>query len=102
MTFIKHFCRLLTEYELDDDDVVTFFDIVQSVAPTKLVTAYSDDEKQQISVEVIAYTDPDSTVQNVYEILLQEDLDPDDGDQISAELEKEFDFDFDFEASVEI
>lgn len=102
MAFVKHFCRLLTHVELDDEDVITFYDIVQSVVPTKVVTAYSDESGEQISVEVIAYTDPDSATQNVYEIVLEEDLDPTDGDQISAELDKEFDFDFDFEASVEI
>lgn len=102
MAFVKHFCRLLTHVELDDEDVITFYDIVQSVVPTKVVTAYSDESGEQISVEVVAYTDPDSATQNVYEIVLEEDLDPADGDQISAELDKEFEFDFDFEASVEI
>lgn len=102
MAFVKHFCRLLTHVNLDDEDVITFYDIVQSVVPTKIVTAYTDESGEQISVEVIAYTDPDSATQNVYEIVLEEDLDPTDGDQISEELNKEFDFDFEFEASVEI
>jgi hypothetical protein len=99
MTFVKRFCRLLTEQDLDDEQVVTFFDIVQSVVPAKLITAYTDDSAETVSVEVIAYTQGD---QNIYEILLEQDLDAADGDVIVEELHKEFDFDFDFEASMEI
>lgn len=102
MAFIKHFCRLLTNYELSDEDVIEFYDVVQSIVPTKLVTAYSSENQEVVSVEVIAYTDPDSTTQNVYEILLQGDISPDEGDAISAELLDIFEFDFDFEASIEI
>jgi hypothetical protein len=102
MAFIKHFCRLLTSSELTDEDVVEFYDIVQSVVPTKLVTAYTSDSKEVVSVEVIAYTDPSSDTQNVYEILLAGDISPEEGDAISNELLTVFDFDFDFEASIEI
>ena len=102
MAFIKHFCRLLTNYELSDEDVIEFYDVVQSIVPTKLVTADSSENQEVVSVEVIAYTDPDSTTQNVYEILLQGDISPDEGDAISAELLDIFEFDFDFEASIEI
>ncbi len=102
MAFIKHFCRLLTNYELNDEDVIDFYDIVQSVVPTKLVTAYTSDNQEVVSVEVIAYTDPDSASQNVYEILLEGDISPEEGDAISNELLTIFDFDFDFEASIEI
>ena len=102
MAFIKHFCRLLTNYELSDEDVIEFYDVVQSIVPTKLVTAYSSENQEVVSVEVIAYTDPDSATQNVYEILLQGDISPDEGDEISSELLGIFDFDFDFEASIEI
>ena len=70
--------------------------------PTKLVTAYTGNSQEVVSVEVIAYTDPDSATQNVYEILLQGDISPDEGDAISAELLDIFEFDFDFEASIEI
>jgi len=102
MAFIKHFCRLLTNHDLSDEDVIEFYDIVQSVVPTKLVTAYTSDNQEVVSVEVIAYADPDSFTQNVYEILLTDDISSEDGDAISEELLKEFDFDFDFEASIEI
>lgn len=102
MAFIKHFCRLLTNHELSDEDVIEFYDVVQSIVPTKLVTAYSSENQEVVSVEVIAYTDPDSATQNVYEILLQGDISPNEGDAISAELLDVFDFDFDFEASIEI
>jgi hypothetical protein len=102
MAFVKHFCRLLTNHELSDEDVIEFYDVVQSIVPTKLVTAYSSENQEVVSVEVIAYTDPDSATQNVYEILLQGDISPDEGDEISNELLSVFDFDFDFEASIEI
>jgi len=102
MAFIKHFCRLLTNHELSDEDVIEFYDVVQSVVSTKLVTAYTGDNQEVVSVEVIAYTDPDSASQNVYEILLDGDISPDEGDAISNELLQAFDFDFDFEASIEI
>lgn len=102
MAFIKHFCRLLTDHELSDEDVIEFYDVVQSIVPTKLVTAYSSENNSVVSVEVIAYTDPDSVSQNVYEILLQGDISPDEGDAISNELLNTFEFDFDFEASIEI
>lgn len=96
----KYFCRLVTTTELTDDQVITFFDIVQSVAPTKLVTAYADDLGEVVDIEVTAYvTDRE---QNVYEILLEQDMDLDDGNRISQELDKEFDFDFEFEASTEV
>jgi hypothetical protein len=102
MAFVKHFCRLLTNHELSDEDVIEFYDVVQSIVPTKLITAYSSENQEVVSVEVIAYTDPDSATQNVYEILLQGDISPDEGDEISNELLNVFDFDFDFEASIEI
>ncbi len=102
MAFGKHFGRLLTSHELSDEDVIEFYDVVQSVVSTKLVTAYTGDNQEVVSVEVIAYTDPDTASQNVYEILLAGDISPDEGDAISNELLQAFDFDFDFEASIEI
>ncbi len=102
MAFIKHFCRLLTNHQLTDDEVIDFYDVVQSVVPTKLVTAYTSKDEEVVSVEVIAYTDPDSATENVYEILLTNDISPNDGDIISNELLQIFNFDFDFEASIEI
>jgi len=95
---IKHFCRLITREDLDNDDVIIFFDIVQSVAHTKLVSTYDDQDGKSINVEVIAYHNDGD---NIYEIVLEEDMSIDDGDMIALELDKEFDFDFDFEASTE-
>lgn len=101
MAFIKHFCRLLTDNILEDEDVIEFYNIVQSIVPTKLVTAYTDSTQEVVSVDVIAYTTSDSAAQHVYEILLEQEISADEGDSISKELADEFDFDFDFEASVE-
>jgi hypothetical protein len=97
MAFVKNFCRIVTEHELSDEDVIDFFDIVQSVVPTKILTGFSG-TGDVVSVDVVAYTDQS---QYIYEIILKEDIDPEDGDAIAAELANEFEFDFDFEASVE-
>jgi hypothetical protein len=102
MAFIKNFCRLITNEELDDSDVIEFFDIVQNVVPTKLLTAYTADNKEVVSVEVIAYANPSNNEQNVYEIILSGAIDPDEGDTIAQQLNDAFDFDFDFEASIEV
>lgn len=95
---IKNFCRLVTYHELSDDDVIEFFDIVQSVVPTKLLTGFSK-SGEVVSINVTVYTDHND--QNVYEIVLNEEIGPDEGDTISQELADEFDFDFEFEASIE-
>jgi len=101
MEFVKHFCRLITDSQLDDDDVIEFFDAVQSVVSTKMMTAYSADGDQAVSVDVIAYVN--NSNQNVYEIILDENIDQDEGDQISQLLAEQLaDIDFDFEASVEV
>ncbi len=101
--FIKHFVRMLTREELSDEDVMVYYDVVQSVASTKLITAY-DEEKAKVGVEVIAYTDDDSKGQMwIYEIVLASEIDPDEGDEISELLFNEFDdIQFTFEASVEV
>jgi len=103
MAFIKHFVRMLTREELSDEDVVIYFDIVQSVVPTKLLTAY-DEEKQQVGVEVIGYESEDDDGEIfIYEIILEEKIDADEGDEISKMLFDEFDdVTFTFEASVEV
>jgi hypothetical protein len=98
MEFTKHFCRLVTQLELDDDDVLDYFDIVQSVVANKLVTVYASDEKIQASV--IAYNTDDGAY--VYEIVLEDQIDLDEGESISDMLLDEFDFDFEFETSMEI
>ena len=103
MAFTKHFARMLTREELSDEDVILFFDIVQSVVPTKLITAY-DDEKAKVGIEVIAYTDEDDDGDMwIYEVILAEQIDADEGDEISEMLFDEFDdIQFTFEASVEV
>ena len=101
--FIKHFVRMLTREELSDEDVIVYHDIVQSVVPTKVLTAY-DEEKAKIGIEVIAYTSEDDDGDMwIYEIILSEEIDPDEGDEISEMLFKEFDdVQFTFEASIEV
>ena len=103
MAFIKHFVRMLTREELSDEDVIVFFDIVQSVVPTKLLTAY-DEEKAKVGIEVMAYTSEDDDGDMwIYEIILQDEIDSEEGDEISNELFEEFpDVKFTFEASVEV
>ena len=101
--FTKHFVRMLTREELSDEDVMVYHDIVQSVVPTKLLTAY-DEEKQQVGIEVIGYTSEDDEGDMwIYEIVLVEEIDAEEGDEISEVLFNEFDdIQFTFEASVEI
>lgn len=101
--FIKHFCRMLTREELSDEDVMVYYDIVQSVVPTKLITAY-DEVKKKVGVDVIAYTDDDNQGPMwIYEIVLANEIDPEEGDNISEILFDEFnEVQFTFEASVEV
>lgn len=103
MAFIKHFTRMVVREELPDNDVIEYFDIVQSVVATKLLTAY-DEEKEQVGIEVISYTDEDKDGPlYIYEIVLDEEISPEEGDEISKELFNEFpDQVFSFEASIEI
>jgi|TARA_B110000971_G_C19710002_1_gene363811 hypothetical protein len=103
MAFIKHFTRMITREELIDEDVIEYFDIVQSVVATKLLTAY-DEEKEQVGIEVISYTDEDDQGDLfIYEIVLDEMIVPEEGDEISTILFEEFDdITFSFEASIEI
>ena len=94
---------MLTREELSDQDVMVYYDIVQSVVATKLVKAY-DDEKQSVGIEVMAYTSEDEDGDMwIYEIVLDEEIDADEGDEISETLFEEFDdVKFTFEASVEV
>ena len=48
--FTKHFARIVCRQELENDDVELFFDVVQSVVDTKLITAY-DQDKEEVGVE---------------------------------------------------
>ena len=99
MSFIKHFCRLITHQELSDEQVMDYFDIVQSVMPNKLVLAYSDDNVVKVNVTAYVGSEKD---QDVYEIVLQEQVNLEEGEMISDLLSEEFDFDFEFETSLEI
>ena len=99
MEFVKYFCRLVTTHELDNSDVAEYYDIVQSVVPTKLVTAVSDDG-ESISAQVIVYDDENDYF--IYEIILQEQVNLDEGETISDTLMQEVDYDFEFETSLEI
>jgi hypothetical protein len=100
MDFVKHFCRLITQEELSNEDVTEYFDIVQSVVPVKLVVAHSEDG-EHVSAEVIIYEGTNDRF--IYEIVLQEQISLDEGEDISDELAASFpDIDFDFETSLEI
>lgn len=98
MEFTKYFCRLVTEQELDNDDVIEYYDIVQSIVTPKVVVAHTDDD--MVEANVLVYTGQNDTY--IYEIVLSENVDLDEGEQISDELAEVFDFDFEFESSLEI
>ena len=98
MEFQKYFCRLVTTHELDNDDVAEYYDIVQSIVSTKVVVAYGDDDT--VEANVLVYTGQNDSF--IYEIVLNENVDLDEGEQISDELTEVFDFDFEFESSLEI
>jgi hypothetical protein len=70
---------------------------------TKLITAY-DEEKDQVGIDVIGYeSEDDAGPIWIYEIVLDEEIDADEGDAISKQLFEEFDdVQFTFEASVEV
>ena len=95
---VKDFCRLVVDSELSDDNVIEFFDIVQSVTPAKLVQGMNT-EGDKVSVDVLVYEIDDH---HVYEIVLDDQLSMDESEDIAYYLEEEFDFDFEFETSLEI
>lgn len=99
MPFVKHFVRLITPEQLDDDDVIEFFDIVQTHVPTKLASAFTDD-KEVVAVQVTHYDAEDG--RNIYEIITQEQIDDKEGQAIANDLADEFDFDYDVESSMEV
>ena len=100
MHFVKNFCRLVVQQELDNEDVMEYFDIVQSIMPTKVVKAYSEDGKS-ISADVTVYTAENNEF--IYEIVLEDQVDLDEGETISDQLGESFpDLDFEFETSLEI
>ena len=99
--FIKHFVRFNTREQLKDSMVIEYYDVVQSVIPTKLITGLSSDG-DKVSVDVLIYNDMDSEGELfIHEIILEEDIDPDEGDKISEELTDIFpETQFTFEASI--
>jgi hypothetical protein len=100
--FKKHFARIVCRQELENDDVELFFDVVQSVVETKLITAY-DQDKEEVGVEVISYVSEDDNGLFIYEVILAEEIDSEEGNDISYALFQEFDdTTFTFEASIEI
>lgn len=97
--FTKNFCRLVTLVDMTDEEVLEYFDVVQATVPAKLTVAYTDQD-EKVTVNVIAYHGENDKY--IYEIILDEQLDLDEGEQISDELAEIYDFDFDFETSLEI
>ena len=99
MPFVKHFVRLITPTQLDDEDVIEFYDIVQTHVPTKLASAFTDDE-EVVAVQVTHYESDDD--RNIYEIVLKEQMSESEGMNVAQELSDEFDFDYDIESSMEV
>lgn len=101
--FIKHFVRFNTREQLEDSDVIEYFDIVQSIIPTKLITGISSDG-DKVSVDVMIYNDADDEGELfIHEIFLENDIDEEEGDDISGELSDMFpELQFTFEASIEV
>ena len=98
MEFVKHFCRLVTEVDISDEDIIEYYDIVQSIVSVKMVVGHTDDER--VEVQVTEYDSEDGL--HIYEILLEEQINLEEGEQISDQLAEELEFDFDFEISMEI
>ena len=94
----KHFVRIVTEDEISRDDVVDFFDVVQSVVPTKVFSSF-DGSGNRIKAEVVHYESDDV---QVYEVLTEEDITQEEGTEIAKILAEELKVvDWDFEASTE-
>lgn len=94
----KHFVRIVTENEISRDDVVDFFDVVQSVVPTKVFSSF-DGSGNRIKAEVVHYESDDV---QVYEVLTEEDITQEEGTEIAKILAEELKVvDWDFEASTE-
>lgn len=98
--FIKNFCRLLSEEELEDAEVIEYFDIVQSIVPTKLVMGIDADDGEKVNIDIMVYRNEEGGY--IYEIILSEDITVEEGDEILDELSRELEYDFTFETSTEI
>jgi len=101
--FTKHFVRFNTREQLEDSDGIEYFDVVQSIIPTKLVTGISSDG-DKVSIDVMIYNDMDDEGELfIHEIVLEDDIDSTEGDEISEELSDLFpETQFTFEASIEV
>jgi hypothetical protein len=95
---VNRYCRLTTETPLQDDDVETFYDVVESVVEPKIVVARTSDD-DNVEIEVIMY---EGDSQYVYEIILNDHLNLAEGESITDKLNETFDFDFEFETNLEI
>ena len=61
--------------ELEEDDIIEYFDIVQSVCASKIVKGITDDAKK-VSIDVVIYTDEDEAgAIFIHEIVLDEEID---------------------------
>lgn len=94
----KHFCRLVTSEQLDDEDIIEYFDIVQSIVAPKLTLGLTDDA-ETVSINVTVFTSDNGFI---HEIVLEEQINLDEGEEIADLLAAEFDFDFDLETSLNI
>ena len=56
----KHFVRIVTDDEISRDDIVDFFDVVQSVVPTKVFSSF-DGTGNKVKAEVVHYESDDET-----------------------------------------
>jgi len=104
MAFVKNFVRWNTREEIEEEDIIEYFDIVQSVCASKIVKGITDDAKK-VAIDVVIYTDEDETgTIFIHEIVLDEEIDEIEGNAISDELALTFpDLEnFTFEASIEI
>ena len=79
----KHFVRIVVEKEISRDDIVDFFDIVQSVVPTKVFQSF-DGNGNKVKAEVVHYESDDV---QVYEVLTEEDISAEEGTKIADALE---------------
>lgn len=95
--FVKSFCRLLSKKELDDQDAIDFFDVVQSIVPTKIITGIDADDGNKVNIDILVYTDKRGI--HIYEIILNEDITVEEGDEIIQILSEEIESDFTFETS---
>ena len=94
----KHFVRIVTDNEISRDDIVDFFDVVQSVVPTKVFSSF-DGNGNKVKAEVVHYESDDV---QVYEVLTEEDTSAEEGTQIADILAEELKVkNWDFEASTE-